>query len=108
MELSFLLEASLRRKASWFHANGVWGGSGGCAGGGQCGAAAVGSETARPAQQVAAHAGKQRAVSGDPAGGSNMERARWMKSGAGSVNAASAAHSASACARKRRIQNWPR
>ena len=31
--------------------------------------AAVGSQTARPAQQVAAHAGKQEAVSGDPAGG---------------------------------------
>ena len=41
----------------------------GARGGGECGAAAVGSQTARPAQQVAAHAGKQEAVSGDPAGG---------------------------------------
>ena len=65
----FLLDGSLRRKASRFHANGVWGGSGGRRGGGECGAAAVGSQTARPAQQVAAHAGKQEAVSGDPAGG---------------------------------------
>ena len=41
----------------------------GGAGGGECGAAAVGSQTRGPAQQVAAHAGKQEAVSGDPAGG---------------------------------------
>jgi hypothetical protein len=52
----FLLDPSVRRKAARFHANGVWGGSGGCSGGGECGAAAVGSQTARPAQQVAAHA----------------------------------------------------
>src|SRR6202171_323982 len=38
-----------------------------------------------------------------------MARARWTKPGAGAglVNAGNAAHSASACARKRRIQNWP-
>src|SRR6059036_889094 len=65
----FLPPQSLRRKAARFHANGVWGGSGGRAGGGECGAAAIGSQTAGPAQQVAAHAGKQEAVSGDPAGG---------------------------------------
>ena len=68
-ELLLLLDGSLRRKASRFHANGVWGGSGGRRGGGECGAAAVGSQTARPAQQVAAHAGKQEAMSGDPADG---------------------------------------
>src|ERR1017187_4150774 len=41
---------------------------------------------------------------------SSMARARWRKSGAGAgwVNAASVAHNASACARKRRTQNWPR
>ena len=65
----FLLDVSLWRKAARFHANGVWGSSGGRGGGGECGAAAVGSQTARPTQQVAAHAGKQEAVSGDPAGG---------------------------------------
>ena len=32
-------------------------------------AAAVGSQTAGPAEQMAAHAGEQEAVSGDPAGG---------------------------------------
>src|SRR6266568_8193152 len=69
MELFFLPDPSLRRKASRFHANDVWGGSGGRAGGGECGAAAIGSQTAGPAQQVAAHAGKQEAVSSDPAGG---------------------------------------
>src|SRR5580693_5162703 len=69
MTLLFLLDGILRRKASRFHANGVWGGSGGRCGGGECGAAAVGSQTARPAQQVAAHAGKKEAMSGDPAGG---------------------------------------
>ena len=47
----------------------MWGRSGGRGGGGECGAAAVGSQTAGPAQQVAAHAGEQEAVSGDPAGG---------------------------------------
>src|SRR6202171_2680400 len=69
MELFFLLPQSLRRKAARFHANGVWGGSGGRVGGGECGGVAVGSETAGPAQQVAAQAGKQEAVRGDPAGG---------------------------------------
>src|SRR5437763_16441130 len=69
MELSFLLDVSLRGKAARCHANGVWGGSGGRAAGGECGAAAVGSETAGPAQQVAAGAVEQKAVSGDPAGG---------------------------------------
>src|SRR6266849_6957902 len=69
IEYFFSWTSSLRRKASRFHANGVWGGSGGRAGGGECGAAAIGSQTAGPAQQVAAHAGKQEAVSSDPAGG---------------------------------------
>src|SRR6266566_4266475 len=69
IEWVFLLDLSLGGKASRFHANGVWGGSGGRRGGGECGAAAVGSQTARPAQQVAAHAGEQEAMSGDPAGG---------------------------------------
>jgi hypothetical protein len=65
----FLLDGSLRRKRARFHANGVWGSSGGRRGGGDCGAAAVGSQTAGPTQQVAAHAGQQKAVSGDPTGG---------------------------------------
>src|ERR1700682_2592647 len=69
MELFFLPPQSLRRKAARFHANGVWGGSGGRGGGGECGAAAVGSPTARPAQQEGAYAGKQEAMSSDPAGG---------------------------------------
>ena len=65
----FLLARSVRRKAARFHANGVWGSSGGRGGGGERGATAVGSQTARPAQQVVAQAGEQEAVSGDPAGG---------------------------------------
>src|SRR5437773_1251266 len=69
IEWVFLLDLSLGGKASRFHANGVWGGSGGRGGGGQCGAAAVGSQTGGPAQQVAAHAVKQESVSGDPAAG---------------------------------------
>src|SRR6185437_16323944 len=69
MELFFLLDGSLRRKTVRFHANGVWGGSSGRRGGGECGAAAVGNQTARPAQQVAAEAAEQEAVSSDPAGG---------------------------------------
>src|SRR6266542_5918450 len=65
----FLLDLSLGGKASRFHANGVWGGSGGRGGGGECGAAAVGSQTTGPAQQVAAHAAEQESVSADPAAG---------------------------------------
>jgi hypothetical protein len=78
-------------------------------GGGECGAAAVGSQTAAASPAGGAHAGEQEAVSGDPAGG--FEHAGALDEvgrGAGVVNAASAAHSASACARKRRSQNWPR
>src|SRR6266849_2803575 len=94
MEFVFSPAPSLRRKAAWFHANGVWGGSGGRAGGGECGTAAVGNQATGPAQQVSAQAGEQEAVSGDPADG--------FEHGQG------AADGSSACARKRRIQNWPR
>src|ERR1035437_9203795 len=66
MGLFFLPTPSVRRKASRFHANGVWGGSGGRRGGGECGAAAVGGQTAGPAQQVTAHAGEQGAGSRRP------------------------------------------
>jgi hypothetical protein len=38
-------------------------------GGGECGAAAVGNQPTRPAQQVLAEAVEQEAVGGDPAGG---------------------------------------
>src|SRR6202165_2251520 len=69
MELFFLPPQSLRRKAARFHANGGGGGSGGRGGGGEGAAPARGSRPARPAQQVAASAGKQEAMSSDPAGG---------------------------------------
>ena len=80
----FLPSQSVRRKASRFHANGVCGGSGGRGGGGECGAAAVGSQTAGPAQQVTAQAGEQEAVSGDPAGGFEHGQGAVHEAGGGS------------------------
>src|SRR4029077_19086070 len=69
MELFLLLDGSLRRKRARFHANGVWGSSGGPRGGGDCGATTVGSQTAGPAPPVTAHASRQKAVRADPTGG---------------------------------------
>src|SRR5947209_310550 len=65
----FLPTPSLTGRRSPFQTNGVWGPSDGRAGSKQCGSAAVGSKTRRPAQQVAAQGGEQEAVGGDPARG---------------------------------------
>ena len=56
----------------------------GARGGEECGTAAVGSQTARPAQQVAAHAGKQEAMSGDPSGGLEHGESAMDEVGCGS------------------------
>src|SRR5207247_5143375 len=72
----FLLDVSIRRKAARFHANGVWGGSVGRGGGGECGAAAVGSQTAGRAQQVGAAARQKEKGRDDRAGGTGQGQGR--------------------------------
>src|SRR3989304_3010564 len=86
MGLFFLPPQSLRRKAARFHANGVWGSSGGRGGGGECGAAAVGGGGAGAGQPGTADAGGQvaghadAAVEGRVDEGARVEamRGEWM------------------------------